>query len=80
MKLHITEGDLLDQPVEVIVNAWNRNLIPWWLLLPQGRFHSAALFSPPRGVFRIEASYMSRASIAGGDRRSTRSANLFGAP
>jgi len=29
-------GDLLDQPVEVIVNAWNRNVIPWWLLLPQG--------------------------------------------
>ena len=36
--MHITvkDGDLLDQPVEVIVNAWNRNLIPWWLLLPQG--------------------------------------------
>jgi O-acetyl-ADP-ribose deacetylase (regulator of RNase III) len=32
----VVEGDLLDQPVEVIVNAWNRNLIPWWLLLPQG--------------------------------------------
>ncbi|MDF1659529.1 MAG: macro domain-containing protein [Verrucomicrobiales bacterium] len=32
---HIT-GDLLDLEVEVIVNAWNRNLIPWWLLLPQG--------------------------------------------
>ncbi len=30
------EGDLLDQPVEVVVNAWNRNFIPWWLLLPQG--------------------------------------------
>lgn len=30
------EGDLLDQDVEVIVNAWNRNIIPWWLLLPQG--------------------------------------------
>jgi O-acetyl-ADP-ribose deacetylase (regulator of RNase III) len=29
-------GDLLDQPVEVIVNAWNRNFIPWWLLFPQG--------------------------------------------
>nr|WP_246173613.1 macro domain-containing protein [Limnoglobus roseus] len=27
---------MLDQPVEVIVNAWNRNLFPWWLLLPQG--------------------------------------------
>ena len=29
-------GDLLDQSVEVIVNAWNRNVIPWWLLWPQG--------------------------------------------
>lgn len=36
MPLHLTEGDLLDQPVEAIVNAWNRNVIPWWLLLPQG--------------------------------------------
>jgi len=32
----IVTGDLLDQKVEVIVNAWNRNVIPWWLLLPQG--------------------------------------------
>ncbi|MCL2076221.1 MAG: macro domain-containing protein [Betaproteobacteria bacterium] len=32
----IVEGDLLEQPVEVIVNAWNRNFIPWWLLVPQG--------------------------------------------
>lgn len=36
MEVRVVEGDLLDQPVEVIVNAWNRNLIPWWLLLPQG--------------------------------------------
>ena len=36
MKLTVTGGDLLDQPVEAIVNAWNRNVIPWWLLLPQG--------------------------------------------
>jgi O-acetyl-ADP-ribose deacetylase (regulator of RNase III) len=34
--IRIVEGDLLAQPVEVIVNAWNRNIIPWWLLLPQG--------------------------------------------
>jgi O-acetyl-ADP-ribose deacetylase len=33
---HIVQGDLLDQDVDVIVNAWNRNFIPWWLLLPQG--------------------------------------------
>lgn len=32
----IVEGDLLDQDVEVIVNAWNRNVIPWWLLWPHG--------------------------------------------
>ncbi|MDR1480240.1 MAG: macro domain-containing protein [Planctomycetaceae bacterium] len=34
--IHVVEGNLLDQNVEVIVNAWNRNVIPWWLLLPQG--------------------------------------------
>lgn len=36
MRVKIVEGDLLDQDVEVIVNAWNRNIIPWWLLIPQG--------------------------------------------
>ena len=36
MDLKIVEGDLLDQDVDVIVNAWNRNIIPWWLLFPQG--------------------------------------------
>jgi O-acetyl-ADP-ribose deacetylase (regulator of RNase III) len=36
-RLEIREGDLLDQTdVDVIVNAWNRNFIPWWLLLPAG--------------------------------------------
>ena len=36
LKVEVVEGDLLDQDVDVIVNAWNRNIIPWWLLLPQG--------------------------------------------
>ena len=36
MRPTIMEGDLLDQSVDVIVNSWNRNIIPWWLLLPQG--------------------------------------------
>ena len=36
MRAETVDGDLLDQSVEVIVNAWNRNIIPWWLLLPQG--------------------------------------------
>ena len=36
MNVTIKQGDLLDQDVDVIVNAWNRNIIPWWLLIPQG--------------------------------------------
>jgi O-acetyl-ADP-ribose deacetylase (regulator of RNase III) len=34
--LRIITGDLLDQDVDVLVNAWNRNVLPWWLLLPHG--------------------------------------------
>lgn len=34
--VRIVFGDLLDQQVEAIVNAWNRNILPWWLLLPRG--------------------------------------------
>jgi len=40
MQAEIVQGDLLNQPVQVIVNAWNRNIIPWWLLLPQGVSYS----------------------------------------
>ena len=36
MELSVVDGNLLDQDVDTIVNAWNRNIIPWWLLLPQG--------------------------------------------
>ncbi len=36
MDVKVVHGDLLDQEVEVIVNAWNRNIIPWWLLIPCG--------------------------------------------
>lgn len=36
-RVEIRVGDLLEQTdVDVIVNAWNRNFIPWWLLLPSG--------------------------------------------
>lgn len=34
--IQFVNGDLLDQDVEVIVNSWNMNFIPLWLLLPQG--------------------------------------------
>ena len=36
MNPQIVHGDLLDQKTEAIVNAWNRNIIPWWLLWPHG--------------------------------------------
>lgn len=36
MEVEIVHGNIIDQDVEVIVNAWNRNIFPWWLLLPQG--------------------------------------------
>jgi O-acetyl-ADP-ribose deacetylase (regulator of RNase III) len=36
MNYDVVDGDLLDQKADAIVNAWNRNVIPWWLLLPQG--------------------------------------------
>jgi len=36
MNLEVVYGDLLDQDVDVIVNAWNRNIFPWWLLIPKG--------------------------------------------
>ena len=36
MKPVIEVGNIIDQKTEVIVNSWNRNVIPWWLLLPQG--------------------------------------------
>ncbi len=36
MQAKVVKGNLLDQDVEVIVNPWNRNIIPWWLLLPHG--------------------------------------------
>ena len=35
-QINVVRGNLLDQKVDVIVNAWNRNIIPWWLLIPQG--------------------------------------------
>lgn len=32
LSVEVVEGNLLDQPVDAIVNAGNRNLFPWWLL------------------------------------------------
>ncbi len=52
----LVQGDILDQPVDVIVNSWNRNVLPWWLLLPQGvsgAIKKKAGLAPFREVFRF---------------------------
>lgn len=36
MNVERTTGDILRADAEILVNPWNRNVIPWWLLLPQG--------------------------------------------
>jgi O-acetyl-ADP-ribose deacetylase len=37
MQIDLVQGDIAEQTdVDAIVNAWNRNVVPWWLLLPQG--------------------------------------------
>lgn len=36
LSITVVSGDLFEQDVDAIVNAWNVNLIPWWLLVPKG--------------------------------------------
>jgi O-acetyl-ADP-ribose deacetylase (regulator of RNase III) len=66
-----TEGDLLDQDVDAIVNAWNRNLIPWWLLLPQGvsgAIKRRAGLSPFRELRRYGVLPLGGAALTGAGR------------
>ena len=71
MKLVMIEGDLLDQDVEVIVNTWNRNVIPWWLLLPQGvsgAIKRRAGLEPFRELGRMRAIPLGGAVVTGAGR------------
>lgn len=36
MSFRLRHGDIVEAETDAIVNAWNRNFIPYWLLLPQG--------------------------------------------
>jgi len=72
MKAELVIGNILDQEVEVIVNSWNRNIIPWWLLLPQGvsgAIKKAAGTKPFREVSKY-------GSIPLGEARLTSAGNL----
>ena len=69
--IEVVHGDLLDQPVEAIVNPWNRNIIPWWLLLPQGVSgaikHRAGL-APFRELARAGAMTLGQAVVTSAGR------------
>lgn len=69
--VEIVTGDLLDQDVDVIVNAWNRNIIPWWLLIPQGvsrAIKKRAGYEPFRELARQGAIPLGGAVITGAGR------------
>ena len=36
MDVEIETGNIINADTEVIVNAWNRNILPWFLLIPVG--------------------------------------------
>ena len=64
----LVQGDILNQPVDVIVNSWNRNVFPWWLLLPQGvsgAIKRRAGLEPFREVFRFGPIPLGEARITG---------------
>ena len=42
----VVEGDLLEQSVDATVNAWNRNVIPWW-------FRNAIAVADARGFLSV---------------------------
>ena len=68
MILETISGDLLAQPVEVIVNAWNQNRLPWWLLRPHGisgAIKRAAGSSPFREVARAGRLRLGQAVLTG---------------
>jgi O-acetyl-ADP-ribose deacetylase (regulator of RNase III) len=71
MVIEEVDGDLLDQPVDAIVNAWNRNIIPWWLLIPQGvsgAIKRRAGTQPFREVAKHGAIPLGRAVVTGAGR------------
>ena len=36
MEVEIKQGNIIEVNTEVIVNAWNQNILPWFLLIPVG--------------------------------------------
>lgn len=56
MKFKVVNSDITNVDAEVIVNAWNRNIIPWFLLIPtgvSGAIKKKAGFSPFNQLLKV---------------------------
>jgi hypothetical protein len=65
INLKIIDGDLLDQPVDVIVNAGNISIHPWWLLISQG---VSGAINKRAGLQPFPGAHRSRSNSAGTSR------------
>lgn len=69
--MNIVSGDLFTQDTACIVNPWNMNFIPHWLLLPggvSGQLKKKAGSAPFREVSRHGLLWPGRAVLTGGGR------------
>ncbi len=68
-EIQVVQGDIVAQcDVDVIVNAWNRNILPFWLLIPQGvsrAIRNAAGTAPFRELARYGAIPLGQAVLTG---------------
>jgi hypothetical protein len=69
-RLHVSEvhGDLLEQAAVALVNPWNRNFVPRWLLLPVRRQRPAEEAHGARTLARARTSWHARGGTGGGHR------------
>jgi len=71
VRFDVIDGDLFETAADAIVNAWNRNIIPWWLLLPggvSGQLKRRAGTAPFRELARHGAMAVGDAVLTGGGR------------
>lgn len=71
VRVFLRDGDLFEQDCDVFVNPYNRNLIPWWLLIPggvSGELKRRAGTGPFRELGRHGTLQLGQAVLTGGGR------------
>lgn len=67
----VIDGDLFEVEVDAVVNAWDRNVIPWWLLIPggvSGQIKKRGGVAPFRELARRGPMQVGEAVMTGGGR------------